>query len=345
MERYSIIGLANRLQTEADAYLFLEELRWNGTPVCSHCGSEHAYYLKPMLGIDRKTTRGTGTQRRVWKCAACRKQFSVLTGTIFHGTHIPLRVWVLVIFEMSSSKNGVSAREIERKYNLTPKSAWFLLHRIREAMKLDPLAGMLAGTIIADETYIGGLEGNKHKSRRKKGITPTTEPTPIVPGAREKKHHGPQHGKTTVLSLISTETGEVRSKVIPDVTGATLRKAMADQVNLGASTLMTDENKAYRQVAPEMQAHHTVNHSKDEYVRHEKGVGRITTNAAEGYFSQLKRSLDGTHHHVSATHLDRYLAEFDYRYSTRKLSDTQRMRRLLGDLEGKRLSYRPLTGR
>jgi transposase-like protein len=344
MDKFSVIGLANKLQTEADAYLFLEQLRWGTGVECPHCHNDRAYFLAPKTD-QRKTTRGTGTQRRVWKCAACRKQFSVLTGTIFHGTHIPVRVWVMVIFEMCSSKNGVSAREIERKYDLTPKSAWFLLHRIREAMTRDPLAGMLRGVIVADETYIGGLEGNKHKRKRNKGVTPTTEPTAIVPGGREKMHRGPQPGKTLVLSLISTETGEVRSKVIPDVTGATLRKVMADQIDLANSTLMTDENTSYRQVAPEMVAHHTVNHSKDEYVRKIKGFGKVTTNHAEGYFSQLKRSLDGTHHHVSSHHLHRYLAEFDFRYTTRGESDTERMRRLLDQVQGRRLSYRPLVGR
>src|SRR5579884_1545873 len=139
----SIPQLASKLQSEADAYKFLEDLRWpDGEQVCPHCGVKRQhYFLKPSNGAARRTNRGTLSQRRVWKCAACRKQFSVLTGTIFHGSHIPVRTWVFVVFEMASSKNGVSPREIERKYGLTAKTAWFMTHRIREAMKRDPLAG------------------------------------------------------------------------------------------------------------------------------------------------------------------------------------------------------------
>ncbi len=167
-QEFSIPSLAARVTDEAAAYLLLEELRWNGQPdACPHCGvMDRCYYLNPANGASRKTRTGAVSQRRVWKCGACRKQFSVLVGTIFHGTKIPVRTWLLVIFEMCSSKNGVSAREIERKYDLTPKSAWFMLHRIREAMRREPLAGLLRGTIVADETWIGGKERNKHADKR-----------------------------------------------------------------------------------------------------------------------------------------------------------------------------------
>jgi len=164
---FSIPELA-RIGTEAEAYEFLEALRWADGPVCPHCASvaKH-YFLKPTNGTTaRKTRTGSASQRRVWKCKDCRKQFSVLTGTIFHGTKIPLRTWLMVIFEMCASKNGVAAREIERKYDLTPKSAWFMTQRIREAMKRDPLAGLLSGTVVADETWIGGKPGNMHVRKR-----------------------------------------------------------------------------------------------------------------------------------------------------------------------------------
>jgi transposase-like protein len=154
----SIPQLASKLQSEADAYKFLEDLRWpDGEPVCPHCGSKRKhYFLTPQNGAARKTRTGSMSQRRVWKCADCRKQFSVLTGTIFHGSKIPVRTWVFVVFEMASSKNGVSAREIERKYDLTPKTAWFMLHRIREAMKREPMSSLLSGRVVADETWFGG---------------------------------------------------------------------------------------------------------------------------------------------------------------------------------------------
>jgi transposase-like protein len=332
----NVLAIMNRIPDEASAYAFLEELRWDGNPVCPHCHSEKAYFLNPANGSTRKTRTGSESARRVWKCAECRKQFSVLTGTIFHGSKIPVRTWVLVIFEMCASKNGVSAREIERKYGLTPKSAWFLLHRIREAMKRDPLAGMLSGVVVADETFIGGVAKNKHKAAR------NPEPVKIVPG--KPRDVGPHAGKTVVLSLIEQATGEARSVVVPDVTGATLRKAISEQVDMPSTTLHTDEGSGYKTFAGELAAHKTVNHAQDEYVRYE-GDERITSNAAENFFSQLKRSIDGTHHHVSAHHLPRYLAEFDFRYSTRKISDGERMQQVIDRTAGRRLTYRPLTDR
>lgn len=153
--------LADHAEDEHDAYLLLERLRWKGTPVCSRCGHDKAYFLSPKGG-----TRGTGkpkadgtrtqTVRRTWKCAKCRKQFSVLTGTILHGTKVSLRTWLTVMVQMSSAKNGISAREVERVHGVTPDTAWFMLHRLRESMKRDPLAGLLAGQIVADERWIGG---------------------------------------------------------------------------------------------------------------------------------------------------------------------------------------------
>ena len=230
MEHMSILSIANRITTEEEAYLFLEELRWGKgdeqRPVCPHCGHQKAYFLTPKTG-NRRTgaaDRASKTARRVWKCAGCRKQYSVTTGTIFHATHVSLRVWLMVIFEMCANKNGVAAREVERKYDLTPKSAWFVLHRIREAMRKEPLASMLVGTIVADETFIGGLPKNKHQQGKARAGT-------------SKGHAGYPHHKTAVLSLIDKATGEVRSRVVSDVTGATLSKAIREQVDMTPSVL------------------------------------------------------------------------------------------------------------
>jgi transposase-like protein len=163
VERPLELQLADKLRTEAEAYRYLEDMRWGDRPVCPHCGSvRKPYFLKPANGRSRKTTLGAASERRVWKCADCRKQFTVLTGTIFHGTKIPVRTWVFLIFEFASSKNGIAAREIERKYGLTPKSAWFAMQRLREAMKLEPIAGLLSGIVIADETWYGGKPSNRH---------------------------------------------------------------------------------------------------------------------------------------------------------------------------------------
>ncbi|MEY2476590.1 MAG: hypothetical protein QOG87_1905 [Actinomycetota bacterium] len=327
MGSLSIPKLADKIKTEADAYEFLERMRWGSGVVCPHCEHDKAYFLKAQNG-GRKTRTGVVSERRVWKCASCRKQFSALTGTIFHGSKIPVRTWLFVVFEMCASKNGVSAREIERKYDLHPKSAWFMTQRIREAMKRDPLAGLLRGTIVADETFFGG------KPKNKNGIRLPNDP-------QKKRVRKP---KTVVLSLISKETGEVRSRVIPEVTGQTLRAEIAAQVDMANSDLRTDESRAYTWVAPEFRSHEAAWHSGGEYVRYENGEA-ITSNQAENFFSQLKRSIDGTHHKVSRAHLHRYLAEFDFRFSTRKTTDTGRMEMLMRQVGGKRLTYRPLTGR
>lgn len=321
----SIPQLMNRCRTEADAYQLLEELRWGNEPVCPHCGTiDRATYINPVNGESRRTRTGSVSERRVWKCNACRKQFSVLTDTFFHGTKISIRTWVLVILEMCASKNGVAAREIERKYDVTNKTAWFMLHRIREAMKEEPLAGLLAGTIVADETFIGGNVRN-NRGRGRTGGTPAW--------AREDN-------KTAVLSLVDRATGEVRSKVIPDVTGASLRKVIADQVSMANTDLETDEAKGYKKIAGEFRSHKTVNHDADEWV----GDEGQTTNPAESYFSQLKRSIDGTFHHVSSEHLPRYLAQFDFLRTWAETTDSVRMRAVLANAAGRRLTYKPLTG-
>ncbi|MCH7586001.1 MAG: IS1595 family transposase [Acidobacteria bacterium] len=290
-----------------EAYKLIESIRWPDGPICPHCGHDGKHYFLNPKGGTRKTTRGTISKRRVWKCSACRKQFSVLVGTIFHGTHIPLPKWLLAIHLISAGKNGVSAHELHRQLGITYKTAWFLAHRIRYAMARSPLAERLTGTIEADETYIGG----KGKRRGR-------------PGADSPK--------TPVVSLVQRD-GEVRSTVVANVTGATLGQLLKENVDPTA-TLMTDEFAAYKQPGKGFAAHQTVTHKKGEYAR-----GNVTTNRVEGYFSQLKRSIDGTHHRVSREHLHRYLSEFDYRYSTRKISDGARTVRMIRQSEGKRLKY------
>lgn len=309
---------------EGAAYVLMEELRWPDGPECPHCGHDKAYFLTPNHPEGRRSgPHAKRSVRRVWKCAKCRKQFSVLTGTIFHGTKVPLTDWLMVLVLMSASKNGIAAREVERLIGVTPETAWFMLHRIREAMKDDGLI-TFSGTVIADETYMGGKFGNMHKAKR--------------PDRKAGSEGGASH-KVPVLSLIDADTGQVRSRVLPRVTAATLRKAIAEQVDLPATTLHTDSAASYREVAREVAAHHTVDHTADEYVRYE-AHGVVTTNRLEGFFSQLKRSIDGTHHRVSREHLHRYLAEFDFRYSTRTLKDSARLQRIIDQVDGRRLTYK-----
>ena len=320
-QEFSIPSIANRVRTEADAYLLLEELRWGGKPeACPKCGEVgRCYFLTPKNGESRTTRTGSVSERRVWKCGGCRKQFSVLTDTIFHGTKIPLRTWLMVVFEMCSAKNSISAWEVSRKYDITNESAWHMLHRIREAMKREPVAGLFTGTVVADETWIGGNPKNRHRND---------------PREAPRKPRGGSD-KIPVLALVHYETREVRSMGVIDVNAKSLRKHMAKHLDIPNTHLWTDSAFAYQQMASEFAGHDAVNHSKGEY-KNERGT---TTNVAEGYFSQLKRSLDGTHHHVSLWHLDRYLAQFDWLATNCRKTDSERMRTLLGNVYGRRLTY------
>lgn len=324
-QRLSLIKLADQLRTEADAYKYLEALRWGDQPSCPHCGSvRQPYFLKPSNGSSRKTRTGSASQRRVWKCADCRKQFSVLTGTLLHGSKIPVRTWVLVMFEMATNKNGMSAREIERKYDITAEAAWFMAHRLREAMKRDPVAGLLTGRVVADETWYGGKPSNRHGH----------DPKQHVQGGNWASE------KATIMSLVSRETGEVRSRVIPNVKPGNLRSVLLEQTDPTATHLHTDTSAQYRSLGREFAQHSAVNHMQREYVR-----GDVSTNQAESYFAQLKRSLDGTHHHVSRVHLHRYVTEFDFRWTTCKLADSERMAKIIAGTTGRRLTYlKPTRG-
>jgi len=319
-----------RIESEADAYGVLEELRWPGGPVCPHCGNTKAYFLKPTNGRSRATgPKKTMSQRRVWKCAACRKQFSVLTGTIFHGTKVPIQTWLMVMVQMCSAKNGISAREVERMHGVTPETAWFMLHRLREAMKRDPLAGVLSGTIVADETWVGGDPRNDHHKK------PEVEPVRLESGQARPNQ---KTAKTPVLALVNKETGEVRAQVVTSVTGANVGKFLGEHVDMANSVLHTDESKVYPPLGRQFQDHKTVTHFKHEYVR-----DGATTNQAEGFFAQLKRSIDGTHHHVSPEHLHRYVNEFAFRYSTCHDDDSVRLQTMVDQAAGRRLTYKPLT--
>ncbi|MGD0313493.1 MAG: IS1595 family transposase [Acidimicrobiales bacterium] len=318
MARITITQLAKELPDDEAAYEFLERMLWKDQPVCPHCGSINDHYFLTPKGDGRKTRTGTISARRVWCCKDCRKQFSVLTGTIFHGTRVNLRTWIFVLFEMTSSKNGVAAREIARKYGLAPKTAWLMTQKIRSAMDNTGWQ-LMVGTIVADETWIGGKPGNRHANKKHVPEGMINNESTQVP----------------VLCLINADTGESRSRVVADVSGDTLREAMAEQVDKAQSDLMTDQAGAYKRFAWEWQSHQAVNHSEGEYVR-----DQVSTNKAENFFSQLKRSIDGTHHAVSREHLNRYLGEFDFRYSTRTMDDTERMGLLVTQARGVRVTYK-----
>jgi transposase-like protein len=267
--KLNLTEIRKHVNDEASAYFLLEQLRWPSGPVCPHCDHDKAYYLKPANGTTRKTNKGTSSARRVWKCAKCRKQFSVITGTVMHGTKVSIEIWLIVMVQMCSAKNGISAREIERMHGVTPETAWHMLHRLREAMKRDPLVGMLSGTIVSDETWIGGNPKNLHAKKRGVKRQGSTEKTPV-------------------LSMVDVRTGEIRSQVVPSVTARTLRKAIAKQVDMEQSILHTDSATYYLPIGQEFPKHESVNHSIDEYVR-----DGVSTNRVEGFFAQLKRQSMG----------------------------------------------------
>jgi len=311
--------IAKLYSDEEAAYKHFESIRWPNGPICPHCGViDSAYYLEPKEG-HRVTSTGKISYRRLWKCAECREPFSVLVGTIFEGSKIALAKWLLAFHEVCADKNGISSHELGRKLDITQKSAWFMLHRIRYCLARNGNLDKMTGTVEADETYFGGEAKNMHKSVRKEKITGR--------GAKNK---------IAVFAVVE-RGGEVRSQVMKNVNGDNIRDVLKAHVDESAN-LMTDTSTVYPKAGKEFASHEAVDHSADEYVR-----GSAYTNTAEGHFSQLKRSIDGTHHHVSEKHLDRYLAEFDYRYSTRKDEDGERTEKTIRRAAGKRLTYKELT--
>jgi transposase-like protein len=292
------------------ARIHLEAQRWPDGAYCPHCGECSAVTL---LG-------GKSTKPGTYICKSCRTKFTVTVGTIFERSHIGLAKWMLAFRMMAAGKKGVSAHQLHRSLGITYKSAWFMAHRIREAMKLDapePMGGH--GKIIeADETYIGGKEANKHRNKR----------------SGHKDHLG---SKQAVVTLVERD-GQARSFHVANVTSKTLRSVIVTNASR-KSHLMTDGARMYPAIGREFASHSSVDHSAGEYVRH----GHHHSNTVENYFSILKRGVIGTYHHVSEAHLSRYLSEFDFRYSNRSglgVSDEARTDLMLKGSTGKRLTYR-----
>ena len=288
----------------------LETLLWPHGPQCPRCG---------VLGDRITKLQGASTRPGVYKCKDCRKPFSVTVGTVMERSHVALHKWVLAAHFMSSSKKGMSALQLQRLLGTNYETAWFLFHRLREAAKIMG-GGHLGGegkVIEADTTFVGGKEKNKHV------------------GKRNPKNIGGM-GKQIVHTLVERE-GRARSHHIANVTGKTLAPLIFSNVDRKAS-LMTDTMGGYLHIGKEFARHEMVDHGRDEYVR-----GDAYSNTVEGYFAILKRGVYGTFHHISEAHLHRYLAEFDFRYSTRAalgISDVERAEELLRGAQGKRLMYR-----
>ncbi len=314
--------------SEAAAFEYLEATLWPDGPVCPHCGTVgNATKLQSPEPVEGKRSARIG----LWKCKEkeCRKQFTVKVGTVFEHGRIPLNKMLQAVYLLCCSKKGCSSHQLHRVLGITYKAAWFLSHRIREAMRtgaLGPLGG--EGKIVeADETYHGKTEQPR--------VSPTRRGRPYNPrGSR-----GPKD-KRSIIALIE-RGGNVRTFHVPIADQATVEKIVIENI-ARELRLHTDESKLYFNAADVFTAHETVHHTSGEYVRYEDGRA-IHSNSAEGYFSIFKRGMKGVYQHCSEKHLHRYLAEFDFRYSNRValgVNDEARAGRALKGVVGKRLTYR-----
>lgn len=303
--------------TDADkAREHLESLRWPDGPVCPHCGSLKAKRLPAQRGRPTKAHPDGAVRAGVIQCNDCREQYSVTVGTVFERSKVPLNKWLLATHLLCASKKGMSAHQLHRMLGVTYKTAWFMFHRIREAMRTDdasPMGGA-GGMVEVDETYIGRQKGKEIRA-------------------------GGGH-KMKVLALVDRDSGIVRSFTDPSLTAKDIHPILRNNLAREAR-LMTDEARLYWKVGKEFASHDRVLHAGGEYVR--KGDRTIHTNTVEGYFSIFKRGMRGVYQHCGEHHLHRYLAEFDFRYTNRianGVDDEDRALLALRGIEGKRLTYR-----
>jgi len=282
---------------------FFKNLRWPHGVTCPICGCQKVSFL---------------STRRIWKCLDCRKQFSAKVGTIFEDSSIDLGKWLITLWILGNSKNGVSSYEIKRAIGVSQQTAWYMLHRIREAMKTGTFEKM-KGTVEADETVIGQKSRTMHADKR-----------------REQRAKG--FPKVTVFGLRQRD-GDVRTMVVPDTTADTLQSQIVKNVGAG-STICTDSWKGYNGLSAAYE-HGIVDHKKGQYVS--GANGEYSTNGMEGYWNLLKRGYHGTYVQFSPQHTHRYLAEEDFRYNTRKQTDAERFTLLASQVIGRRLTYEQLT--
>lgn len=291
---------------EEKAFEYLEGVIWADGKVCPHCG-----------GMDRITKVKANPEKRIrlglWRCGDCKKQFTVKVGTVFEHARLPLNKALQAVYLMTSSKKGISAHQLHRVLEVTYKTAWFLAHRIREAMRSGDLApfGGEGGIVEVDETFIGKIKG-----------------APV----KRAYHH-----KMKVLALVDRSTGKSRAMVIDNVHPNTIMPLVRENIAREA-TVMTDEAAQYRDLGLEFAGHGYTVHSRGEY-----GRGPVHTNTIEGYFSIFKRGMKGVYQHCGEKHLHRYLAEFDFRYCNREangFNDAARSVEALRGIAGKRLTYK-----
>jgi transposase-like protein len=289
---------------------YLEQIRWEGTPVCIHCGvqSDKHYKLKTK-----------GEFKGLYKCNSCRERFTVKVGTMFEGSNISLRKWFIAIYIFSSHKKGISSHQLASDLGITQKSAWFMLQRIRYAFSVKSEEKM-QGVVQADETFVGGKNKNRHADKK-------------VADSQGRS----VKDKTPVFGILQT-SGKVHTTVIPDTKAKTIKPIIENMVSNG-SIMVTDEWHAYKTLSKEY-AHIVVNHKEKEYVR-----DGFHTNGIENFWSLLKRGIYGIYHHTSPKHLHRYCDEFAFRFNSRKIESGERFDFSLRNTENRRLTYKQLISK
>ncbi len=292
----SLLDVVKRFPDEKSCRDYLAQSRWNGKPVCVHCG-----YSEKIYSIN---------DGKLLKCAKCRKQFTVRIGTIFEDSALPLQKWFMAIYLLTAHKKGISSVQLGKDVQVTQKTAWFMLHRIRYAMKTKEFNKKLSGTIEADETYVGG---------------------------RGKQRGRGSETKTAVFGM-AQRGGNVEAQAVTRVNRQTLQPIINERVDTD-STVMTDERTAYRKLGRRFKSHQHVNHNRGEYAR-----GNVHTNTIESFWSMLMRGIYGIYHHVSRKHLDKYVDKFEFRCNSKHIANAQRFGLMLNVCNG-RMTYDSLVGR